>query len=117
MRHPRHISLKTVRAVRVRRSLKSKDLRPRLHVYRSNQHLSAQIIDDLKGKTLVSVNEGEIKDIQGTKTQKAVILGDLIGKKAKTKKITQVCFDRGHYRYHGRIEAFASAARKAGLSF
>lgn len=91
--------------------------RPRLHVFRSNRYLSAQIIDDSLGKTLVSVTEKELTPVSGTKSIKAVELGSLIVKKADQAKIKQVRFDRGHYRYHGRIRSFADAARKAGLDF
>lgn len=91
--------------------------RPRLHVYRSNRFLYAQIIDDSSGKTLVAVSEKQIKSPAKTKTARAVQVGEAIAKAAKTKKIIKVKFDRGYYKYHGRVKALAQAARKGGLEF
>ena len=95
--------------------------RPRLAVFRSNQHIYAQIIDDTVGNTLVSVatTEKEVRDaLQNTDDIAAAeSAGDLIGKRAVEKGITTVVFDRGGYVYHGKIAAFADAARKAGLEF
>ena len=95
--------------------------RPRLAVFRSNQHIYAQIIDDTGGNTLVSVatTEKEVRDaLQNTDDIAAAeYAGDLIGKRAVEKGITTVVFDRGGYIYHGNIAAFADAARKAGLEF
>lgn len=90
----------------------------RLSVFRSNKYLYAQIIDDVKGTTLVSVNEKEIDTKNAnTKTDKAILLAKLLAQKAKDKKIIKVVFDKGSYRYHGRIKAFADEARAAGLTF
>ena len=95
--------------------------RPRLAVFRSNQHIYAQIIDDTVGNTLVSVatTEKEVRDaLQNTDDIAAAeYAGDLIGKRAVEKGITAVVVDRGGYVYHGKIAAFADAARKAGLEF
>ena len=95
--------------------------RPRLAVFRSNQHIYAQIIDDTVGNTLVSVatTEKEVRDaLQNTDDIAAAeYAGDLIGKRAVEKGITAVVFDRGGYVYHGKIAAFADAARKVGLEF
>ena len=95
--------------------------RPRLAIFRSNQHIYAQIIDDTVGNTLVSVatTEKEVRDaLQNTDDIAAAeYAGDLIGKRAVEKGITTVVFDRGGYVYHGKIAAFADAARKAGLEF
>ena len=95
--------------------------RPRLAVFRSNQHIYAQIIDDTVGNTLVSVatTEKEVRDaLQNTDDIAAAeYAGDLSGKRAVEKGITAVVFDRGGYVYHGKIAAFADAARKAGLEF
>jgi len=94
---------------------------PRLYVFRSLKHIYAQIIDDEKGKTLVSVNDIEIKNKKGIaekgKISIASMIGELIAEKAKEKKITKVVFDRGGYKYHGRVKALAEGARSAGLKF
>lgn len=89
---------------------------PRLSVHRSLRGISAQIIDDLKGVTVAAVSDKSLK-ASGTKTEKAAQVGEAIAKLAKEKKITAVRFDRGAFRYHGRIAAVAEAARKAGLTF
>ncbi|MCK5085509.1 50S ribosomal protein L18, partial [Candidatus Parcubacteria bacterium] len=89
---------------------------PRLSVFRSNKNMFIQIINDETGTTLVSVNNKEIKkEINKTNTGKQ--MGKLIAKKAQEKKISKVVFDRGRYKYHGRIEAVAQAARESGLIF
>lgn len=88
--------------------------RPRLAVFRSSAHIYAQIIDDLKSVTLVA--ESDLK-IKGTKKEKASMVGENIAKKALSKKIKKVVFDRGGMRYHGRIAALAQGARKGGLEF
>ncbi len=93
--------------------------RPRLSVFRSNKNLSIQVIDDLKGQTLVSAStveeelKGKVKNtIEGAKT-----LGGLIAKRALAKNISKIVFDRSGYLYHGRIKALADAAREGGLKF
>ena len=92
--------------------------RPRLSVYRSNKAIYAQLIDDEKGETLVSAATRELGKIATkTKTQQATILGELIADKAKAKGITKVVFDRGCYKFHGRVKAVAEGARKEGLQF
>lgn len=88
--------------------------RPRLSVFRSSQHIYAQIIDDLVGKTLVSDSD---KKVKGTKIDRAKIVGENVAKKAVTLKIKKVVFDRGGFKYHGRIAALAEGARKGGLEF
>lgn len=90
---------------------------PRLSVFRSNQHIWAQIIDDKHGKTLVSASTKTIKDAKGTKSEKAVTVGQTIAKLALEKKIINIRFDRGLYRYHGRVKALAQGAREGGLKF
>lgn len=89
----------------------------RLSVFRSNKYISAQIIDDTKGETLVSVSEGELKETKGTKTERAKNLGLILAKKARDKKISKVVFDRGEFAYHGRVKALAQGAREGGLKF
>ncbi|MBC7966551.1 MAG: 50S ribosomal protein L18 [Fuerstia sp.] len=95
--------------------------RPRLSVFRSNRHMYAQIIDDTAGKTLVAAStvESEIAGPGGvgSDTESAGKVGKLIAERAGKLGISQVVFDRGSYRYHGRITALADAAREAGLDF
>jgi len=89
---------------------------PRLNVFRSNRSMFLQLIDDNKGVTIVSANMGEIKE-KLTKVEASFQLGELIAKKAIAKKIENVVFDRGGFRYHGRIKSAAEGARKGGLKF
>lgn len=96
---------------------------PVLIVFRSAKHISAQILD-LSGKVLVSASDIELQKTKNTKTERAALVGELIAKKAKSlprqlagAKISAVTFDRGQYRYHGRVQALAAAARKGGLKF
>lgn len=105
------------RKIRVRYSTKGTSDRPRLHVFRSNRFMYAQIIDDSKSKTLVAASENQIAKIKGSKTEKATAIGKLIAEKAKKAKIVKVVFDRGYYKYHGRVKAVAEAARQNGLEF
>jgi len=91
---------------------------PRLCVFHSAKHIYAQLIDDEKGHTLVSASDQELKKKEGqTKTEKAKEVGLLIAKKALEKKIEKVVFDRGGYKYHGRVKAVAEGAREGGLKF
>ena len=89
---------------------------PRLSVFRSNRGFFIQLIDDNEGKTLASVDSKEIKEVK-KKTDTAKEGGKLIAKKALEKKITKAVFDRGGYKYHGRIKAVAEGAREGGLKF
>jgi len=95
--------------------------RPRLCVYRSLHNIYAQVVDDLKGHTLVSAStlDKELKDqLTGrTKTGKAELVGSLVAKRVLAEGIKEVVFDRGGYKYHGRVKALAEAARQAGLKF
>lgn len=105
------------RKKRSRAKLSGTSDRPRLHVNRGVKNFSAQIIDDTKGITLVSVYTRELDSDTSTKTQKAEKLGKLIAKKALEKKITKVVFDRCGNKYHGRVKAFADSVRANGLQF
>lgn len=105
------------RLLRVRNKVAQNLGIPRLSVFRSNQHVWAQIIDDKHGKTLVSTSTKTIKDTTGTKSEKAAEVGKQIAQLAIDKHITQVRFDRGNYRYHGRVKALADGARLGGLKF
>ena len=105
---------------RIRKRLSGTSERPRLSVFRSNKHIYAQLIDDVKGITLVtaSTNGKEISEKEGNdKTSQAEMVGKKIGEKAKESGITSVVFDRSGYLYHGRVKALAESARKAGLKF
>jgi len=105
---------------RIRKKLAGTPERPRLNVYRSLNHIYAQVIDDLSGKTLVSASTAEGKKENrrtGGNVASAKTLGKTIAERAKAKGVTKVVFDRGGYIYHGRVKALADAAREAGLQF
>lgn len=87
---------------------------PRLSVYRSLNHIYAQLIDDVNGKTIASANDSEIKEGK-SKIEKATAVGKVIAEKAIAKKIEKAVFDRGMFKYHGRVKAVADGAREAGL--
>jgi len=109
-----------VRLLRNRKKLKSvSSNRYRISVFKSLKNISAQIIDDKEKKTLVSVSsiEKEIKANKKQKSETSVLLGEILAKRAAEKKITKVYFDRGSYKYHGRIKALADSLRKNGLEF
>lgn len=112
---------RVVRHARVRKKVSGTHERPRFDVYRSNQHIYVQIIDDLDGKTLVAAStvEKEIAaEVKGKKkTEAAKIVGAAAAKKALAAGITEVVFDRGGYIYTGRVAAVADGAREAGLKF
>ena len=109
------------RHVRVRKAVSGTSKRPRLNVYRSLNQIYAQVIDDSKGHTLVSAStlDSELKKkLKGLKkTEQARLVGELVAARAKEKGIRQVIFDRGGYKYHGRVKALAEAARESGLVF
>ena len=103
---------------RVRAKISGTADRPRLCVYRSNAHISAQIIDDVAGVTLVSASTHE-KEFEGSCGNKAAAkrVGELLAQRAADKGITDVVFDRGGYLYHGRVSELADGAREGGLKF
>lgn len=108
---------------RVRSKVVGTAARPRLAVFRSAKHITAQIIDDTVGKTLVSVTDKQLTAaVKGAKEQThkvavAEAVGKLVAEKAKAKKITSVVYDAAGYRYHGRVKALADGARTGGLAF
>jgi large subunit ribosomal protein L18 len=105
---------------RIRKKVMGTSARPRLNVYRSLNHIYVQVIDDLKGVTLVSASSAEGKKqsrTTGGNLAAAKAVGKNIAERAKAKGITKVVFDRGGYIYHGRVKAVADAAREAGLKF
>jgi len=109
------------RHTRVRAKVVGTASRPRLCVFRSLNHIYAQVIDDAKGNTLTfaSTLDAEVKaEAQGkTKTNRAELVGSLVARRALSKGINEVVFDRGGYKYQGRVKALAEAARQAGLKF
>ena len=106
------------RARRIRKKLKKINTdRYRLTVFRSSRNLSAQIIDDKNSKTLVSASSIKDKTTKMKKTDMSQFVANILVKKALEKKITKVYFDRGRYKYHGRIKIFADSLRKGGLIF
>jgi large subunit ribosomal protein L18 len=120
--NPSYVARKR-RQARVRKHLSGLPERPRLNVFRSLNHIYAQVIDDTKGVTLVSassldsnIREAEIATGKG-KTERASLVGKLVAERALEAGITQVVFDRGGYKYHGRVKALADASREAGLKF
>ena len=110
-----------IRHRRVRSKVNGTTERPRLCVFRSLNHIYAQVVDDLKGHTLASAStlDGEIKpQLDGkNKTAVAGLIGSLVAQRAKSQGVAQVVFDRGGYLYHGRIKELADGAREAGLQF
>ncbi len=106
------------RARRVRVKLRATSSKPRLSVLRSNKHIHAQIIDDAKGKTLAAASSLEIAGKKKTtKTGAAKMVGEALAKKAIALGIKEVVFDKGKYKYHGRIKALADGTRENGLQF
>ena len=108
---------RTRRHSRVREKIRGSAARPRLAVFRSIEHIYAQLIDDDSGKTLVAASSVEAKGEKAKKSEKAKAVGAALGEKAKAKGIEEAVFDRGGYRYHGRVKALGDAARSAGLRF
>ncbi len=115
MSRPTKSSLRQSRTRRVRARIRGTAERPRMSVHRSLKNIRVQIIDDGVGKTLASASSGEIKVSLNKEGARKV--GELIADKAKKAKVTAVVFDRGPYKYHGRIKELADAARKGGLQF
>ena len=114
------INTKTKRKLRNRKRLKDVNInRYRISVSKSLNNLSAQIIDDKQKKTLVSASsiEKEIKGKKIKKMDKSSLIGEILAKRAKEKNISEVYFDRGEYKYHGRVKTFAETLRKNGLKF
>ena len=105
------------RHARVRNKISGTASTPRLCLYRSNKNIEAQIVDDVKGVTLVASSSMALRLANGSNIEAAALVGKDIAEKAVAKKITKVVFDRSGYIYHGRVKALAEAAREAGLEF
>jgi large subunit ribosomal protein L18 len=112
---------KTSRRLKIRTRIRSvisgASDKPRLAVFRSNSDIYAQLIDDLKGVTVLSVSSKELKALKAPKIEMSKEVGKLLAQKAKDKGLSNVVFDRGGYLYHGRIKALAEGAREGGLIF
>lgn len=112
----RYKTIKDARQARTRKRLRNLGSRPRLTVFRSNSHIYAQVIDDVSGKTLAAAS-----DLKSTaklsKTNRAKETGKSLAEAAVKAKVSKVMFDRGSYKFHGRIKAVAEAAREGGLKF
>src|SRR5579884_3744746 len=102
------------RHLRVRKKVTGTPERPRLVVYRSLKHITAQLVDDVAGRTLMTVTS---TDLTGKKSDKSLEVGKRIAARAKEAGITKVVFDRAGYKYHGRVKAVADGAREGGLEF
>ncbi len=115
--HTRELRLR--RHARVRKQISGTPERPRLVVFRSARHITAQVVDDTSGRTLASAGTVD-KDLRGTRggnVEAARTVGRLVAERARAAGIERVVFDRGGYKYHGRVAALADAARQAGLEF
>ena|ERR1035437_2687984 len=111
-------TVKQIRQTRIRAKVKGVATQPRLSVFRSNKYVYVQVMDDKEKKTVVGATEKELSLKEKlNKSERARELGKLIAKKAIAKKIEKVVFDRGSYRYHGRVKAVAEGAREGGLKF
>ncbi len=104
---------------RIRLHLAGTGVRPRLAVFRSLNHIYAQVIDDATGRTLAAASslEPDMRSVTGTKSSTAAVVGRLVAERARAAGVDQVVFDRAGFRYHGRIKSLADAAREAGLDF
>ena len=112
-------STRKKRHARVRAKLSGTATRPRLNVFRSNQNIYAQVIDDLNAVTIASAStlDKEVSVESGSNVEAAKLVGELVAKRAIEKGVKSVVFDRGGYLYHGRVKALADAARESGLEF
>ncbi len=102
---------------RIRAKIVGTKKRPRLSVFRSRKHIFVQIIDDQSGCTLLACSDKDLQTNQGTKTQRAKMIGEKLAELALKKGIKKIVFDRGGYKYHGRVKALAEAAKEKGLDF
>ncbi|MGN6781873.1 MAG: 50S ribosomal protein L18 [Marmoricola sp.] len=123
LKHRKHTSARTAsrlrRQVRGRKRVAGTAERPRLVVTRSSKHMTAQVVDDLVGRTLASAStmEADLRSLEGDKTAKARRVGELVAERAKSQGVDSVVFDRAGNKYHGRVAALADGAREGGLTF
>lgn len=114
----RYKNERELRRTRIRAKIKGSPSTPRVSVFRSNKHIYAQLIDDASGNTILQVSEKDIQSkVKMTKTEISTELGKKLGTAAIGKNIKKVVFDRGGFKYHGRVKALAEAARSEGLEF
>jgi large subunit ribosomal protein L18 len=113
------VSSRLRRQIRGRKKLAGTAQRPRLVVTRSSRHITAQIVDDSVGRTLVSAStmEADLREVEGDKSARARRVGELVAQRAKDKGVASVVFDRAGNKYHGRVAALADGAREGGLAF
>lgn len=120
-KHRRINKTRARRRGHVRRIVRGTTDRPRMSVFRSGRHISVQIIDDEQGRTLAAASTMQKDVAEGLKStsnrEAAQKVGQVVASRAKEAGVTQVAFDRGHYKYHGRVAALATGAREGGLSF
>ena len=122
LRPRKHTSAKSAsrlrRQIRTRKKISGSPERPRLVVTRASRHISAQVVDDVAGRTLVSAStmEAELRNAAGDKTAKAKLVGEVIAQRANAAGVGSVVFDRAGHRYHGRVAALADGARSGGLT-
>ena len=113
--------MRLIRHKRIRKTIQGTSFRPRLAIFRSLNHIYAQVIDDAQGVTLVAASslDSEVKESKDSQSKGKVstLVGALLARRAREKGVDRVVFDTGGYKYHGRIKAFADAAREAGLEF
>lgn len=102
------------RRKRIRAKISGTSSRPRLSIFKSNKYIYAQVINDDKGETIFGLSDRNLKE---KNPEKSKVLGEMIAKKAKEKKINEVVFDRGGFSYHGKIKAIADAVREGGIKF
>ena len=114
-------AMRLIRHKRIRQKVQGTSLRPRLALFRSLNHIYAQVIDDTQGVTLAAASSMDSEVREGKDSQSkgkvSTMVGGLLARRAKGKGISKVVFDTGGYKYHGRVKAFAEAAREAGLEF
>lgn len=113
-----HASGRTRRHNRIRWQVKGTAAKPRLSIFRSNTQVICQLVDDVNGVTIAAASGRDLGDkAKGTKTEQAAMVGQLLAERAKEKKVTTLVFDRGGYKYHGRVKAVAEELRQKGLVF
>jgi len=114
-------AMRLIRHKRIRQKVQGTSLRPRLALFRSLNHIYSQVIDDTQGVTLAAASSMDLEIREGKDSQSkgkvSTMVGGLLARRAKEKGISKVVFDTGGYKYHGRVKAFAEAAREAGLEF
>ncbi len=113
----KNISAKKRRQLRTRAKIKGTKEVPRLSVFRSHNHIYAQLINDEENKTIGRATDFELKSKKSKKTEKAKKVGEALAKKARDLGVEKIVFDRGGYKYHGRVKALAEGARQRGLKF